>query len=222
LNDLHSEIIAAIADSGCYVGRSIFPTEITDGLRARLQLLHASGALTEAQVGRAATRNESNPGQREPVQRNPSQRAPGQRWRGDDIKWLDDLSTDPMESAAIAAVNALRLALNATLFIGALDTELHFARYAHGTFYKTHLDRFGSNNTRVISLVFYLNESWICPDGGELVIYDAQQQPLHRVIPCSGTMVAFLSERFAHEVLPTQTTRLSMTGWMRRRALGTS
>jgi SM-20-related protein len=51
------------------------------------------------------------------------------------------------------------------------------------------------------------------------VIYDAAQQPLHRVAPRSGTMVAFLSERFAHEVLPTQKTRFSLSGWMRRRAI---
>jgi SM-20-related protein len=203
---LNAEILAAIAGSGCYVGSSIFSSDVTDGLRSNAQSLHASGGLTAAHVGRAQPRSED---------------VAAERWRGDAIKWLDDLSHDPVESAAIASVNTLRLALNSALFIGAQETELHYARYARGTFYKTHFDRFGSNNTRVISLIFYLNEGWISADGGELVIYDSERQPLHRIAPCSGTMVAFLSERFAHEVLPTQKARMSVSGWMRRRALPT-
>jgi SM-20-related protein len=38
------------------------------------------------------------------------------------------------------------------------------------------------------------------------------------VLPEGGTLVAFLSERFQHEVLPARRERLALTGWFRRRA----
>jgi SM-20-related protein len=37
------------------------------------------------------------------------------------------------------------------------------------------------------------------------------------VSPCAPTLVAFLSERFEHEVLPARRERLSLTGWFGRR-----
>jgi hypothetical protein len=35
--------------------------------------------------------------------------------------------------------------------------------------------------------------------------------------PEGGTLVAFLSDRFEHEVLPARRQRLSLTGWFRQR-----
>jgi len=37
------------------------------------------------------------------------------------------------------------------------------------------------------------------------------------VHPTGGTLVLFLSERFAHEVLPAKRERLSLTGWFKSR-----
>jgi SM-20-related protein len=37
------------------------------------------------------------------------------------------------------------------------------------------------------------------------------------VAPVGGTLVAFLSERFHHEVLPARRERYSLTGWFTRR-----
>ena len=100
-----------------------------------------------------------------------------------------------------------------------METECHFSRYPAGAFYKTHLDRFGDQDARVVSLVFYLNENWQAHEGGELVIHHPNGGASERVLPCSGTMVAFLSAEFPHEVLPATRPRLALSGWMRRRSL---
>jgi SM-20-related protein len=63
--------------------------------------------------------------------------------------------------------------------------------------------------------VLYLNEGWRAEDGGALRLY-LPDGP-HDVSPCAPTLVAFLSERFEHEVLPARRERLSLTGWFGRR-----
>ena len=64
--------------------------------------------------------------------------------------------------------------------------------------------------------MLYLNESWSAGDGGALRLHlPAGQQD---VLPRAGTLVAFLSGRFEHEVLPARRERLSLTGWFTRRA----
>jgi SM-20-related protein len=193
-------IIDALADNGCYVGPTILSEATTRALSERLQSLADAGTLRDARVGRAndATRHASI--------------------RGDATLWLDDAPTNDVEAEAIRTVNTLRTSINEALFIGATETELHYARYPAGAFYKTHVDRFGDDDARLVSLVFYLNHDWQEANGGELVIYDKVQTTLHRVTPRAGTMIAFLSERFPHEVLPATMPRLSLTGWLRRRS----
>ncbi len=71
---------------------------------------------------------------------------------------------------------------------------------------------------RAISVALYLNENWGEAEGGCLRIYTgggASQD----VSPRGGRLVAFLSDRFEHEVLPATRDRLSFTGWYRRRPL---
>jgi SM-20-related protein len=205
MNDVHAStvtaIIDALADSGCYVGPSILSVATTHALSDRLCLHASAGALNEARVGRA----------NDAVIRSGI--------RGDATLWLGDAPTYEAEADAVRAINELRAAINEALFVGATETELHYAHYPAGAFYKIHRDRFGDDDARLVSLVFYLNENWLETDGGELVIYDDTQAQLHRVAPLAGTMVAFLSERFPHEVLPATVPRLSLTGWLRRRGV---
>ena len=68
---------------------------------------------------------------------------------------------------------------------------------------------------RVLSTVFYLNENWQPGDGGELAIYDAEDQLITRVQPVLNRLVIFLSEEFPHEVLPAKNHRYSIAGWFR-------
>ncbi len=194
------QITNALSTTGWYVGDSIFSAALTSDLSNRGHSLSSAGHLHAAQVGRADGAQLS------------------ERSRSDDTLWLTDAPHEAYEREALAAVNTLRTDLNETLYLGARSTELHFARYAPGAFYVKHRDRFRDNDARVVSMVFYLNETWATDAGGELVIYDddAEGTRLACVSPRSGTMVCFLSDRFPHEVLPATRERLSLTGWLSR------
>lgn len=62
--------------------------------------------------------------------------------------------------------------------LGLFSFESHFAHYAPGAFYKTHVDAFKGQANRVLSVVYYLNEAWGAKDGGEMVLY-SDTQPDH-------------------------------------------
>lgn len=203
MSDSHEHLIRiadALAEHGCYVGRSIFDDALTRLLALRARALADGGLLQAAKVGRAAYAQHST------------------ALRSDDTLWLDEAPVDEAERAALARIHLLRATLNEALFVGAQTEEVHFARYAPGAFYKTHVDRFRDDDVRVISLVFYLNEAWPKDAGGELVLYGADGGGAVEasVLPQAGTMACFLSDRFPHEVLPATRERFSLTGWLRR------
>lgn len=134
--------------------------------------------------------------------------------RSDQIHWLS-----PDASAAgdfLQWMDSLRVGINRRLFMGLFDYESHFAYYPVGGFYKKHLDAFKGKSNRVLSTVFYLNPAWQSEYGGELVIYaEDGEQLLERIVPSSGRLVIFLSEKFPHEVLPASCERKSIAGWFR-------
>lgn len=134
--------------------------------------------------------------------------------RRDRIRWLD-MSHPPVQFYLQWAEH-LRQHLNQELFLGLFDYESHYAHYPNGAFYKKHLDTFKGNSNRRLSSILYLNPAWQPADGGELVMYaQKDNHVLETVLPTFGTMVIFLSEEFPHEVLPTQCSRYSLTGWYR-------
>lgn len=140
--------------------------------------------------------------------------------RTDEICWI--IGESAAGSAWINWADAFQRFLNRRLFLGLFSFESHFSHYAKGDFYKKHKDAFRGGNNRVLSVVVYLNKSWLNEDGGELVIYNSQsksQAPFDgksiRVTPAFGTIVVFLSEDFPHEVLPTARDRYSIAGWFR-------
>ena len=72
------------------------------------------------------------------------------------------------------------------------------------------------SDLRAISAALYLNDQWLPEDGGQLRIYLGGGRS-EDVLPQGGRLVAFLSDRFEHEVLPARRERMSFTGWFRRR-----
>lgn len=132
--------------------------------------------------------------------------------RGDLTVWLDPDMGEAIEHY-LMKMDAVRLAMNAALYMGLKEFETHFCRYPKGAFYQKHNDNPRAQSRRKITTVLYLNEDWQAGDGGELVVYDQQDNPLITLEPVAGRMVFFLSEAFPHEVLPTQTTRESIAGW---------
>ena len=114
-------------------------------------------------------------------------------------------------------MEALRMAVNQSLFMGLFELESHFAIYGPGDYYQRHLDAFNGNNGRLLSVVLYLNEGWQSDWGGRLRIWSAPdaQSIATEVEPRAGTLVTFLSEKIPHEVLAATHERYSIAGWFR-------
>jgi SM-20-related protein len=135
--------------------------------------------------------------------------------RGDRICWVH-APESPAEERLLQEFDALRLALNRVLQLGLFEFECHYALYPAGAGYARHIDQLIAGAARRVSIVLYLNADWNRADGGALRLYRDAAEPVE-ILPRGGTLVTFLSERFEHEVLPTQRERLSLTGWLRCR-----
>jgi len=191
-------IVTALADYGWHVVPGFFAEAETAALRAECLHAHAVGAFHAAGVGRGQARIRSEV-------------------RGDHVLWVEEASAGPALRGALERFEALRQTVNQSLFLGLLDLETHFAVYPPGGGYQRHLDRFRDDDRRSLTVILYLNEDWREEDGGLLRFWpDPETVPLE-IVPAGGTLVTFLSDRFWHEVLPTNRQRLSLTGWFRRR-----
>ena len=133
--------------------------------------------------------------------------------RTDKIHWLEEDSASQSEFLTFA--DGLREYLNRELYLGLTYYEPHFAIYDEGDFYETHLDAFKNSKNRVVTTVYYMNEDWGDSDGGEVVLYDIDNNLLAKVKPDANTLIVFMSEKFPHEVLPTKKRRFSIAGWFR-------
>ena len=135
--------------------------------------------------------------------------------RRDKICWLDADHSSSAVTHFLDFTEGLRLYLNRSLYLGLSYYEAHFAHYEAGDFYEKHIDAFKNSKNRVVTTVFYLNEEWSETDGGELVIYDKDENVLKKVLPKANRLVVFMSEEFPHEVLPANKDRYSIAGWYR-------
>ena len=134
--------------------------------------------------------------------------------RSDEICWINGNSL--VGKQWLAWASHLQTYLNRRLFLGLFSFESHFAHYSMHDFYKRHYDAFRGEKNRVLSIILYLNPDWTADHGGELVLYhDDIDQVGTKIEPTYGTLVAFLSEEFPHEVLPTMNDRYSIAGWFR-------
>jgi len=198
-NEVMHALVAGIADRGYAVVHATLPLAIIGDLRERALALDGAGAMMPGGVGRGAARSEHAD------------------VRGDRLAWLADQPRDTAEAAALALFEELRGACNLSLMLGLFEFESHYALFPPGAAYARHRDRFRDDDARVLSCVLYLNDDWQPGDGGALRLHlhdgDALEIP-----PAGGTLVAFLSQAFDHEVLPARRTRIALTGWFRRRA----
>ncbi|HFD6681496.1 TPA: 2OG-Fe(II) oxygenase [Providencia alcalifaciens] len=132
--------------------------------------------------------------------------------RGDQTIWLE-LEMGDAVARYMDKMEHIRQALNRQLYLGLRDFETHFCRYPNGGFYKKHVDNPRGVGRRKITTVLYMNERWLPQDGGELVVYDHEDNHLFKLEPVAGRMIFFMSENFPHEVLPTENKRESIAGW---------
>ena len=191
-------IVAALADSGWCVIPGFLSVAETADLRAECLRAHAAGSFHTAGVGRGQAEVRS-------------------QVRGDQVLWVEEAQSDPALRGVLESYEGLRQAVNQALFLGLFELEAHFAMYQPGAGYQRHLDRFRDDDRRSLTVILYLNENWRREDGGLLRFWpDPDAMPLD-IVPAGGTLVAFLSERYWHEVLPANRQRLSLTGWFKRR-----
>jgi SM-20-related protein len=195
--EAHELLAGALADAGFGVVPDFLMPGASEALLAQAHQRQARGEFEPARVGHGMDR----------------QLAPA--LRGDSIRWIDPDRTAAPERALLARLEALRVALNRSLFLGARSVEAHYACYPPGAIYARHVDRFRDDDARVISLVLYLNPGWRDEDGGALRIHPAEGPP-RDVLPRAGQLVAMRSERVAHEVLPARRARFSVAAWLRR------
>lgn len=133
--------------------------------------------------------------------------------RSDKIYWLDKSHDNPFENLFFELMDNFVSHLNRTCYTGITGYEFHYAMYEKGSFYKKHLDQFKSNKSRAFSMIMYLNVHWKASDGGELCIHHTDH--LQTISPMNGKCVFFKSSELEHEVLMTNQSRLSITGWLK-------
>lgn len=137
--------------------------------------------------------------------------------RSDEIFWLDECEENPAIQNYLMKVQQLAQLINQELFLGLYEFETHLAAYQPGSYYKKHVDQFATKKNRKISYVYYLNKDWCAEFGGELKLYNQEEQLIHTVLPEENRFICFNSE-LPHEVCLTYQPRYSITGWMKTRS----
>ncbi len=138
--------------------------------------------------------------------------------RGDWIYWLDK-ARDSENKEFYLLIDELTEQMNRLCYLGALGCEFHLAHYPEGTFYKRHLDQFRERSNRILSVIFYINTDWQPANAGQLRVY-ADGETYIDIDPLPGRMVLLRSEIVEHEVLKTNTSRYSVTGWLTKHPIG--
>jgi SM-20-related protein len=177
------------------IAENFLSIQLSSDLRANLVRLSEENRLKDAQIGSGEASLQNS------------------QIRRDKIFWLDRSHNNPAENSFLDIMDALVNFLNTTCFTGINDYEFHYALYEKGSFYKKHLDQFKGNNSRQFTLIFYLNEDWESGDGGELRVYI--DNAFRDIQPRNQKAILFKSSEIEHEVLESQTQRMSVTGWLR-------
>ena len=192
------KILSDLEQQGYSIQEGFFSSSLTHDLKETLSSLREQNLLKQAGIGR---KNDFH------IE---------QSIRSDVISWFDESTLSPSQAEFLQITEQLQSAINERFFLGLFEFEVHFALYAPNTFYKRHLDQHKNQDTRVVTIISYLNENWEDDDGGELKVYLKNNKSL-LVKPKAGTLVCFMSADFEHEVLPAKRERASLTGWFRKR-----
>ena len=192
-------MLAEIEQQGWSVQENFFSKNLIQKLRTTLSSLRKQGILKQAGVGR-----ENNFHIEQSI-------------RSDEICWFDENNLNEYQIKFLEITKQLQDALNEKFYLGLFELEIHFALYAPNAFYKRHLDQHQNQDTRVVTIISYLNENWGDKEGGELQLYLKDGKTVS-IQPKAGTLVCFMSAEFEHEVLPAKRERASLTGWFRKRA----
>ena len=189
------EIISSFSEKRVGISNDFLTIELASNLKNRLLSLYANEALELAKVG------------------NDHLLSHNKEIRNDKIFWLKKQDNNKYEHVFFDLIDAFVSYLNSTCFAGIKSYEFHYAIYEKGAFYKKHIDQFKSDESREFSMIIYLNEGWTVGDGGELKIF--HQTNIQVISPKNKKCVFFKSNELPHEVLPTNVSRMSITGWLK-------
>jgi Rps23 Pro-64 3,4-dihydroxylase Tpa1-like proline 4-hydroxylase len=196
MNESFETLIASYIEHKVGISDHFLSNELANHLKKHLLALNAQNLLLAAGIGNA-----------DKLLHNTA-------LRSDTIYWLDKKHNNEYETAFLLQIEDFILYLNTHCYTGITGYEFHFALYEKGSFYVKHLDQFQNNSSRQFSMISYLNADWEAADGGELLIHQTDNN--QTISPIQGKTVFFKSNELPHEVLLTQTTRMSITGWLKR------
>lgn len=134
--------------------------------------------------------------------------------RGDLKTWITEEARSPGFVALRDSLVALGQAVSEAAYLGLVRHDVQLAYYEGGAKYVRHRDAFaGSNESRRLTAITYLNPGWQLAHGGALRVYPVEGAAPVDVAPRLGTTVVFLAERVEHEVLPSFAPRYAVTAW---------
>lgn len=132
--------------------------------------------------------------------------------RRDYTYWIDK-QRDEALAPFFSLVEEMLSNLNRYCYLSLSGYEFHFAHYPKGSFYKRHLDQFKGRNNRMISVIIYFNDNWQKGNGGELKLFREDGSEV-LIEPVAKRCVLLRSDCVEHEVMETQVSRFSLTGWL--------
>ena len=188
-------LIATYIENKVGISEHFLSTNLANNLKQNLIFLNQKSLLTEAGIGNSEKVTYDG------------------AIRSDSIYWLDKKNNNVFENEFFAQIEAFIMYLNQSCYAGITGYEFHYSLYESGDFYLKHLDQFKNNPSRKYSMISYLNSNWQETDGGELLIHQVNNN--QKIAPTQGKTVFFKSDELVHEVLVTQNTRMSITGWLK-------
>ncbi|WP_029273564.1 2OG-Fe(II) oxygenase [Flavobacterium sp. KJJ] len=195
MEDSFEDLIATYLENKIGISEHFLSDELANHLKKNLLDLNAGSLLLSAGIGNSEKLSFNN------------------KIRSDAIYWLDKKNENIFENEFFDKIDAFVIYLNKSCYAGITGYEFHYSLYEKGDFYLKHLDQFKNNPSRKYSMISYLNSNWVEADGGELLIH--QENNNQKISPTQGKTVFFKSNELVHEVLVTQNTRMSITGWLK-------
>lgn len=83
----------------------------------------------------------------------------------------------------------------------------------NGGCFPLHFDTAPGADSKLVTAIYYLNQSWAPPHGGELVLYPFPYEPT-MIEPLWDRLVIFSSPTMLHRVLPSSAPRMCLTMWL--------
>jgi SM-20-related protein len=188
-------LIATYIENKVGISENFLSDKLANNLKQNIRSLNQKNELVEAGIG------------------NSDKLSFNSAIRSDAIYWLDKKHNNPFENEFFIQIEEFIKYLNISCFAGITGYEFHYSLYEKGDFYLKHLDQFKNNPSRKFSMISYLNSNWKESDGGELLIHQLDNN--QKIAPTQGKTVFFKSDELLHEVLVTQNTRMSITGWLK-------